>query len=62
MKNNYSFNTQHLMPSQWYHNKLMQEIDEAYWIGNEDEANVLELKADDVKQYIKEGKTWYPQF
>jgi hypothetical protein len=50
------------MPSQWYHNKLMQEIDEAYWIGNEDEANVLELKADDVKQYIKEGKTWYPQF
>ena len=62
MKDKFSFNTQHLMPSQWYHNKLMQEIDEAYWMGNEDEANVLELQADDVKQYIKEGKTWYPQF
>jgi len=62
MKNDYSFNTQHLIPSQWYHNKLMQEIDEAYWLGNEDEATALELKADDVKHHIDLGSSWYPLF
>ena len=62
MKDKFSFNTQHLMPSQGYHNKLMQEIDEAYWLGNDVEAQVLELKAIDVKRYIDKGETWYPLF
>jgi hypothetical protein len=50
------------MPSQGYYNKLMREIDEAYWLGNDVEAQVLELKSIDVKQYIDKGETWYPLF
>lgn len=62
MQRNFSFNTKHLVPSTSYHNKLMQEIDEAYWLGNDAEAEILEIQAADVKRYINEGSTWYPTF
>lgn len=62
MDRTFSFNTKHLQPATGYYNKLMQEIDEAYWLGNDDETPVLEQQADDVKRYIDEGSTWYPTF
>ena len=62
MDRNFSFNTKHLMPSQAYHNKLMKEIDEAYWLGNDDVAKTLEPQADDVKRYVDAGHTFYPTF
>jgi hypothetical protein len=40
----------------------MREIDEAYWLGNDAEAEALEVQAEDVKRYIDEGSTWYPMF
>ena len=61
-KKNFSFNTQHLLPSTGYYNQLMREIDEAYWLGNDDEAEQKQLTADDVKHYIDKGDVWYPTF
>ena len=59
---NFSFNTQHLQPATGYHNKLMREIDDAYWLGKGDEAQGLELTASDVQRYIDKGSSWYPTF
>ena len=38
----------------------MRDIDEAAWLGNN--ADTLENIADDVKQYVDMGATWYPKF
>ena len=62
MDRNFSFNTKHLQPATGYHNKLMREIDEAYWLGNDAEAQVLEVQASDVKRYVDAGSSWYPLF
>ena len=64
MKDDYKFNTKPLVPSQWYHNKLMQEIDDAEWLGDDDDSwQVLRATAQHIKEeYIDKGKTWYPKF
>jgi|TARA_R110000764_G_scaffold56755_1_gene123757 hypothetical protein len=54
------FNTTNLLPATGYYNKLMRDIDEAAWLGNN--ADTLENIADDVKQYVDMGATWYPKF
>ena len=52
-----------LLPSQWYHNKLMQAIDDAYWIGENDTGKFLQQEADFIKEhYISKGESWYPNF
>jgi len=56
------FNTTHLLPAVGYHNQLMREIDDAYWLGNDDDAESLQLTADDVQKCIDKGDVWYPLF
>jgi len=57
------FNTKHLIPSQRYHNDLMKQIDEAYWIGETDGVEALEIEAKHIKeQYVDKGEVWYPKF
>ena len=54
------FNTSNLLPATGYYNKLMREIDEAYWMG-EDTA-ILETEAETVKRYVDRGEQWYPTY
>lgn len=54
------YNTKHLLPATGYHNQLMREIDDAYWLGSE--ADALEAEADTVKEYVERGEAWYPLF
>jgi uncharacterized ferritin-like protein (DUF455 family) len=60
MSIDYPFNTTNLLPATAYHNQLMREIDDALWIGNKVEP--LEIIAEDVKQYVDMGESWYPTF
>lgn len=62
MKRSFSFNTEYLMPTQGYYNQLKREIDDAFWEGDDDEANRLELIADDVEQTLTKGSSWHPLF
>ncbi len=52
-----------VVSSQWYHNKVMQEIDEAFWIGDNETGEFLEQHAKEIQQeYLDKGNTWYPLF
>lgn len=52
-----------LIPAQDYHNRLMKQIDDAYWIGDSEEAEFLEREAEHIKKnYLDEGHVWYPSF
>lgn len=63
MQRNFSFNTKHLRPAQNYYNKLMQEIDEAHWIGETDSAEFMQGQAEHIKiHYLDKGEVWYPDF
>ena len=56
------YNTKHLLPATGYYNQLMREIDDAYWIGN-DNVSHLESEAEYVKrEYVDKGELWYPDF
>lgn len=62
-KSNALFNTQHLLPATGYYNKLMREVDEAFWIGENDTAELLEREAKHIKEsYVDKGEVWYPTF
>lgn len=59
MKNN----TDNLLPATGYYNNLMRQIDDAYWIGDTDEAAFLCEEAKHIKEeYVDKGAAWYPQF
>lgn len=63
MDRNFSFNTKHLLPATGYYNQLMREIDDAYWIGEDDTAETLTIEANNIKEnYVDRGLTWYPTF
>jgi len=62
MKNNYSFNTKHVVPAQKHHDWLMKCADDAYWRGDTDTGQLREIEAEHVMQLIKQGETWYPLF
>jgi len=52
-----------LIPAQEYHNRLMKQIDDAYWIGEAEEGEFLQREADHIKKhYLDEGEVWYPSF
>ena len=52
-----------IISSQWYHNKVMQEVDEAFWIGDRDTGKFLQQEADFIEEhYINKGESWYPNF
>ena len=57
-----TYNTKNLLPATGYYNQLMREIDDAHWMGKTDDAETLELHAEDVKTYVDKGEAWYPTF
>lgn len=54
--------TRQLIPVSRYHTKLMQDIDEADWMGDFDTADSLRLEVDYVKKEISRGAIYIPMF
>jgi hypothetical protein len=57
-----SFTDDRLVPAQEYHNRLMKQIDDAYWMGNDDDAKFFENEAEYVKGELDKGAVWLPEF
>jgi hypothetical protein len=56
----YRFNTEHLVNIHNYHNKLAQEIDEAEWIGDVEQAEFLQDEYDRVTDLRDAGAVYFP--
>ena len=56
------FNTKHLKPAPGYYNNLMRQIDDAYWLGNDEDAKFFENEAEYVKGELDKGAVWLPEF
>jgi hypothetical protein len=54
------FNTEHLVNIHKYHTQLAQQIDEAEWIGNFDQADFLKDEYDHVTELRDAGAVYYP--
>lgn len=50
------------VPLHKYHRKLMQDIDEADWMGDYDHADFLRLYLKEAEEMINNGDTRYPLF
>ena len=51
-----------LVPISRYHRKLMQNIDEAEWLGDFDTADRLKREEDYIKAEINRGALYVPNF
>lgn len=51
-----------LIPISRYHKKLMQDIDEADWLGDSETADRLRYEVEHVQAEINRGATYIPTF
>lgn len=54
------FNTEHLVNIHKYHTQLAQQIDEAEWLGNFDQADFLKDEYDHVTTLRDNGAVYFP--
>ncbi len=51
-----------LVPLSHYHNKLMQDIDDAEWMSDFERADRMAEEEKQIRQDIENGDLWYPLF
>tara|TARA_R100000995_G_scaffold80374_1_gene52132 strand:- start:580 stop:768 length:189 start_codon:yes stop_codon:yes gene_type:complete len=51
-----------IMPISQYHNNLCKQVDDAEWMGEEEQAYVLQCELDQVKRMIDNGELYYAKF
>jgi len=52
----------YVMPLSHYHNKLMQDIDDAEWMSDFERADRMAEEEKQIRQDIENGDLWYPLF
>jgi len=55
-------NTKHVVPIHSYYVELSKSIDDADWLGDTDQADILQKEHDHIKELIDQGETYYPKF
>lgn len=56
------YNTKHIVPIHNYYVQLSRQIDDADWLGHDDEADVLRSELAHVTEARDKGDVWYPMF
>ena len=51
-----------VVPINEYHNKLIQEIDDAEWMSDFERADRISDEEKQIREDIKAGNLWYPLF
>ena len=52
----------YVVPISHYHNKLMQDIDDAEWMSDFERADRMAEEEKQIRQDIENGDLWYPLF
>tara|TARA_A100001015_G_scaffold157528_1_gene174806 strand:- start:1483 stop:1689 length:207 start_codon:yes stop_codon:yes gene_type:complete len=52
----------YVMPISHYHNKLMQDIDDAEWMSDFERADRMADEEKQIREDIESGALWYPLF
>ena len=52
----------YVVPISHYHNKLMQDIDDAEWMSDFERADRMAEEETQIRQDIENGDLWYPLF
>ena len=52
----------YVMPISHYHNKLMQDIDDAEWMLDFERADRMADEEKQIREDIESGALWYPLF
>jgi hypothetical protein len=52
----------YVVPLSHYHNKLMQDIDDAEWMSDFERADRMAEEEKQIRQDIENGDLWYPLF
>ena len=52
----------YVLPLSHYHNKLMQDIDDAEWMSDFERADRMAEEEKQIRQDIENGDLWYPLF
>ena len=52
----------YVVPLSHYHNKLMQDIDDAEWMSDFERADRIAEEEKQIRQDIENGDLWYPLF
>ena len=56
------YNTENLKKIHRYHNELQQHIDDADWMGDNDDTHHLRAELEHVKKEMDKGEVYYPMF
>jgi hypothetical protein len=54
------YNTEHLTPLSSYQKRVLRNIEEAEWLG--DNIDAMQNEYDEIERMVKDGDVYYPNF